>query len=103
MTVSTNISISDSFTQQYTVGGEVFNCECFLEDGSYIVDIFHVHGGELFVDSYEGDDLRSLDTYLANEVVPNLEILVEDSLAHIKELFAKKKRETAEFWARMSA
>ena len=81
MSVSIPTTAPKFFTQQYTVAGEVFNCDCFRQDnGEVFVDIFHNDGGDLFVDYYEGDDIRSLEAYIANEVVPNLDSLIEESI-----------------------
>lgn len=101
--MSVSINISRSFAQQVTVAGEVFNCECLHNDQGYLVDIFHNDGGDLFVESYEGDDLRSLEAYIANEVVPNLDTLIAESIARTEREIAKKRREVAEFWARVRA
>ena len=86
MSVSIPTTAPKFFEQRYTVAGEKFACECFREDdGTVVVDIFHSTNdfltGCLFVDYYEGDDIRSLESYLANEVVPNLDTLVAESIA----------------------
>jgi hypothetical protein len=84
MSISTPSPAKYYTTQSFIVNGEKFNCECWLVRKElsmdaprfWSVDIFHSAGGDLFVDSYEGDDLRSLETYIANNVVSNLEYLL---------------------------
>ena len=85
MSVSIPTTAPKFFEQRYTVAGEKFACECHRdEDGTIVVDIFHSTNDFvtacLYVDSYEGDDIRSLESYLANEVVPNLDSLIEESV-----------------------